>query len=61
VDDIHVDTDGAQLIEAALHLLEQGIGMRQRQHQLGTDAVGIAIRELGIGVVQHFDARLTGR
>ena len=54
-DDVHVDADAAQLVEAALHLLQRRVDMRQGQHHVGADPVGVAVRELGIGVVQHLD------
>jgi hypothetical protein len=54
-DDVHVDPDAAELVEAALHLLQRRVDVRQRQHHVGTYAIGEAMRELGIGVVQHLD------
>ena len=44
---------------------QRGVDMRQRQHDVGGDALRIAMRQIGISVVQHadrFDAfRLVGR
>jgi hypothetical protein len=54
-DDVHVDPDAAQLIETALHLFECGVDMRQRQHDIGRDALRVAVRQFGIAVVQHAD------
>ena len=54
-DDVHVDADAAQLVKAALHLLQCGVDMRQRQHHVGGDALRVAVRQIGVAVVQHLD------
>ena len=52
-DDVHVDADAAQLIEAALHLLQCGVDMGQWQHHIGGDALRVAVRQVSIAVVEH--------
>ena len=51
--DVHVDANAAQLVKAALHLLQGGVDMGQRQHDVGGDALRIAVGEVGVAVVQH--------
>jgi hypothetical protein len=53
--DVHVDADTAELIETALHLLEARVDMRQRQHHVGRDAIGMAMRQLGVAVIEQVD------
>ena len=33
-DDVHVDADAAELVEAALHLFQRGVDMRQWEHHV---------------------------
>src|SRR6266404_1178717 len=66
--DMHVDPDAAELIEATLHLPQCGVDMRQWQHDVGGNLIGIAVRRIGIAVrrigiavVQHADGSDTLR
>ena len=52
-DDVHIDADAPQLIEPAFHLAECHVDMRQRQHDIGSDPLGMTVRQLGVAVVEH--------
>ena len=53
--DVHVDADAAELVEPALHLLQRRVDVRQGQHDVRRDPLRIAVRKVGIAVVEHLD------
>jgi len=40
-DDVHIDADAVQLIEPAFHFTQCGVNMRQRQHHVRSNPLGI--------------------
>jgi len=44
-----------ELVEAALHLLQRRVDVRQGQHDVRRDPLWIAVGKIGIAVVEHLD------